>query len=56
MFVMHLKTFLSLIQLKVESIVATLICEISFQIASSVEKEIVKRNFMDVKNLLSTKK
>ena len=56
MFVMHLKTLLSLIQLKFESIVATLISEISFQIATSVEKEIVKRSFIDVKNLLSTKK
>ena len=55
MFVMHLKTLPSLIQLKFESIVTTLICEISFRIVSSVE-EIVKRNFIDVKQLLSTEK
>ena len=58
MFVMNLKTLLSLtlIQLNFESIVATMICKISFQLVSSVEKEIVKSRFMDVKHLLSTKK
>ena len=56
MFVMHLKTLLSLIQLKFESVVPTLICEISFQIASSVEKEIVKRSFTDMEKLTVNQK
>ena len=56
MFVMHLKTLLSLIQLKFESIVATLTYKILFQTVSSVEEEIVNRSFIDVKQLLSTKK
>ena len=50
------ETLLSLIQLKFESIVATLIYEISRQIVSSVEKKIAKRNFTDMKHLLSPKK
>ena len=45
MFVMYMKTLLSLIQLKFESIVATLIYKIYFQIVSCVEKEIVKKKF-----------
>ena len=50
------ETLLSLIQLKFESIVATLIYEISRQIVSSVEKKIAKRSFTDMKHLLSPKK
>ena len=53
MLVMHLKTLLRQTQLKFESIVATSIREISFQIVSSVEKKIVKRSFIDAKHLFA---